>query len=67
MGSDNGWKKPSVIKPSATIKTFVQALNDKFCFRNLISTFLKNVNMPLSTIDQQFSEGIEPLFGNDFF
>jgi GR25 family glycosyltransferase involved in LPS biosynthesis/tRNA A-37 threonylcarbamoyl transferase component Bud32 len=35
--------------------------------QRLISTFLKNVNKPTPTIDQQFSEDIEPLFGNDFF
>ena len=35
--------------------------------QRLISTFLKNVNTPTSTISQQFLEGIEPLFGNDFF
>jgi tRNA A-37 threonylcarbamoyl transferase component Bud32/GR25 family glycosyltransferase involved in LPS biosynthesis len=35
--------------------------------QRLISTFLKNVNTPPATINQQFLEGIEPLFGNDFF
>ena len=35
--------------------------------QRLISTFLKNVNTPMPTIDKQFSEDIEPLFGNDFF
>ena len=35
--------------------------------QRLISTFLKNVNTPTSTIANQFLEGVEPLFGNDFF
>ena len=35
--------------------------------QRLISTFLKNVNTPTSTISNQFLEGVEPLFGNDFF
>ena len=35
--------------------------------QRLISTFLKNVNTPTSTIANKFLEGIEPLFGNDFF
>jgi GR25 family glycosyltransferase involved in LPS biosynthesis/tRNA A-37 threonylcarbamoyl transferase component Bud32 len=35
--------------------------------QRLISTFLKNVNTPTPPINQQFLEGIEPLFGNDFF
>ena len=35
--------------------------------QRLISTFLKNVNTPTSTIANKFLEGVEPLFGNDFF
>ena len=35
--------------------------------QRLISTFLKNVNTPTSTISNKFLEGVEPLFGNDFF
>ena len=35
--------------------------------QRLISTFLKNINTPTSTIANKFLEGIEPLFGNDFF
>jgi GR25 family glycosyltransferase involved in LPS biosynthesis/tRNA A-37 threonylcarbamoyl transferase component Bud32 len=35
--------------------------------QRLISTFLKNVNKPTPTINNQFSDEIEPLFGNDFF
>jgi len=53
---------------------YLSLLDDKFKIvidlddrQRLISTFLKNVNMPTPTIDRKFSEGIEPLFGNDFF
>ena len=35
--------------------------------QRLISTFLKNVNTPTPAINNQFSDEIEPLFGNDFF
>ena len=35
--------------------------------QRLISTFLKNVNTPTSIIANKFLEGVEPLFGNDFF
>ena len=53
---------------------YLSLLDDKFkvvidldARQRLISTFLKNINIPTSIIDQQFLEGIEPLFGNDFF
>ena len=53
---------------------YLSLLEDKFkvvidldARQRLISTFLKNINIPTPIIDQQFSEDIEPLFGNDFF
>ena len=53
---------------------YLSLLDDKFkvvidldARQRLISTFLKNINIPTPIIDQQFSEDIEPLFGNDFF
>ena len=53
---------------------YLSLLDDKFkvvidldARQRLISTFLKNINIPTPIIEQQFSEDIEPLFGDDFF
>jgi len=64
---DNSINLEKFIKYLSLLEDKFKVVIDLDSRQRLISTFLKNVNMPLSTIEQQFSEGIEPLFGNDFF